>query len=66
MVHSMNKIAQDELDAVAWWLDESNVEARKQLTQHNPELAMWLNKIEALVNERLSQTEAEGMVTAKG
>ncbi len=54
-----NKISQDEVDVVAWWLDPANSEARKQLAQHNPELAMWLDLVEAKVNERLKQAEGE-------
>ncbi len=49
----------EAVDCISWWLDPVNSEARRQLAQHNPELAAWLDKIEALVNERLKQAEAQ-------
>ena len=45
--------------AVFWWLSPENIEARKQLAEHRPELDLWLEKVEALAKARLAEIEAQ-------
>lgn len=52
---------EEEAQAVAWWLDPANSEARKELADRRPELAAWLSMVERKVNERLAQVEKEAM-----
>ena len=52
---------EEEAQAVAWWIDPANSEARKELADRRPELAAWLSMVERKVNERLAQVEKEAM-----
>ena len=49
----------EAVDCISWWLDPVNSETRRQLAQHNPELAAWLDMIERKVNEKMKQAEAQ-------
>jgi hypothetical protein len=51
---------EEEAQSVAWWLDEKNSQARKELEQRQPELGQWLSMIEKRVDEKLAQVEQEG------
>ena len=55
----------ESADAVAFWLDPKNAEARRELEQRNPPLGQWLQMIERKVKERLAQVEKEQEVAAK-
>ena len=50
---------QAEVQAVAFWLDEKNSQARKELSQRRPELAAWLSMVERKVAEKLAQVEKQ-------
>lgn len=50
---------QAEVQAVAFWLDEKNSQARKELSQRRPELAAWLSMVEKKVQQRLAEIEAQ-------
>ena len=52
-------------ESVAWWLDEKNSQARKELEQRNPPLGEWLSMIETRVAERIAEVEKEQEVAAK-
>jgi hypothetical protein len=54
-----------QAEAVAFWLDEKNASARKELEQRNPPLGQWLQMIERKVKERLAQVEKEQEVASK-
>lgn len=43
----------ESADAVAFWLDPKNAEARRELEQRNPPLGQWLQMIERKVAERM-------------
>jgi hypothetical protein len=49
----------EQAEAISFWLDEQNSQARKELSERRPELAEWLQMIERKVNERLAQVEKE-------
>ena len=55
----------ERVEAVAWWLDEKNSQARKELSKRRPELGEWLQMIEARVNAELKKREAQEEVRAK-
>ena len=50
---------EEEAQAVAWWIDPANSEARKELENRRPELAAWLSMIERKVEEKLAQVEKQ-------
>ena len=47
----------EEAQAVSFWLDEKNSQARRELAQRRPELEAWLGMIERKVEEKLAQVE---------
>lgn len=55
----------EEAQAVSFWLDEKNSQARKELSKRRPELGEWLQMIEARVNAELKKREAQEEVRAK-
>lgn len=55
----------EEAESVAWWLDEKNSQARKELSQRRPELEAWLQMVERKVNEKLAEREAQEEATMK-
>ena len=55
----------EEAQAVAWWLDSENAQARKELSERRPELAAWLSLVEARVNDELKRREEQEEVRAK-
>ena len=55
----------EEAQAVAFWLDPQNASARKELEQRRPELDLWLQKVEALVRQKLAEREVQEEVRAK-
>jgi hypothetical protein len=50
---------EEEAQAVAWWIDPANSEARKELENRRPELAAWLSMIERKVAERMAEIEGQ-------
>ena len=55
----------EEAQAVSWWLSPENQGARKELRERNEALAQWLDKVEAMVQGRLAEIEAQEEVAAK-
>jgi hypothetical protein len=55
----------EEAQAVSFWLDEKNSQARKELEQRNPPLGQWLSMVERKVSEKLAQVEKEQEVQAR-
>ena len=55
----------EEAQAVSFWLDEKNSQARKELSERRPELAAWLSFVEARVNDELKRREEQEEVRAK-
>ena len=55
----------EEAQAVSFWLDEKNSQARKELSKRRPELGEWLQMIEARVNAELKKREAQEEVRAR-
>ena len=49
----------EQAEAVAFWLDEKNASARKELEQRQPELGQWLDMVEKRVAEKLKEVEAQ-------
>ena len=49
----------EEAQAIAWWLSPENAATRKELAQRRPELELWLQKVEALVQQKLREVEKE-------
>jgi hypothetical protein len=45
-------------EVVRFWLDPANTGVRKELHKHNEALAKWLDKIEAVVQQKLAELEA--------
>lgn len=56
---------QAEAQAISWWLDPENAQARKELEQRRPELEAWLRMVEARVNDELKRREEQEEVRAK-
>lgn len=50
---------QEEAQAVAFWLDPANTEARKELAERRSELGAWLAFVEKRVAEKLAEHEAQ-------
>ena len=46
-------------ESVAFWLDEKNSQARRELEQRNPPLGQWLDMVQKKVQERMAQVEQE-------
>ena len=46
-------------ESVAFWLDEKNSQARKELAERRPELTAWLSMIEKKVQQKLAEHEAQ-------
>ena len=55
----------EQVQAVSWWLDPANSEARKELAERRPELAEWLSMVEARVDAELKRREEQEEVTMK-
>ena len=55
----------EEAQAVAFWLSPENSQARRELAQRRPELDLWLQKVEALVRQKLAEREAQEEATMK-
>lgn len=51
----------EQAAAIAWWIDPQNAEARRQLAERRPELELWLQKVESLVQQRLKEVEKEAI-----
>jgi hypothetical protein len=51
----------EQVEAIAFWLDPANAEARRELSERRPELAAWLGMVERKVNERLAQVDKEAI-----
>ena len=51
-------------ESVAWWIDEKNSQARKELSERRPELAAWLQMVEAMVQQKLREVEKEVVAKA--
>lgn len=54
----------EEAQAISWWLDPANAEARKALRERNDALAMWLDKVEAMVQQKLKEVEKQEAMKA--
>ena len=52
-------------ESVAFWLDEKNSQARRELEQRNPPLGQWLDMIEARVDAELKRRAEQEEVRAK-
>ena len=52
-------------EAVGFWLDPANNQARKELEQRNPPLGEWLSMVERKVAEKLAEVEKEQEVAMK-
>jgi hypothetical protein len=46
-------------EAVGFWLDPANNQARKELEQRNPPLGEGLSMVEKKVQEKLAEQEAQ-------
>ena len=55
----MNAELKESAEAVAFWLSPENSQARKELAARRPELDLWLQKVEALVQQRLAEIEEQ-------
>lgn len=55
----------EQAEAIAFWLDPENAEARRQLAERRAELGMWLSIVEARVNAELKKREEQEEVTMK-
>ncbi len=49
----------EAVEAVSFWLDERNAQARKELEQRNPPLGRWLSTVGKRVQEKLAEHEAQ-------
>ena len=49
----------EQVEAVGFWLDAKNSQARKELEQRNPPLGEWLSMVEKRVNEKLKEVEKQ-------
>ena len=61
----MESDIREAAEAVSFWLDPQNKEARRELAQRRPELEAWLSLIERKVNEKLAEVEKEEEVAMK-
>ena len=47
----------ESVEAISFWLDEKNSQARKELADRRPELEAWLSMVERKVDEKLKEVE---------
>ena len=55
----------EQAEAISFWIADENASARKELEQRRPELDLWLQKVEALVRQKLAEREVQEEVRAK-